>query len=401
MLDPKVSSQFDRLEALKEINHLLDTADNEHRSFISALELVTKLTQASRGHLLLVKDQGAVTEVVASQQPDGETNGDGLSTAGRLILDQVLQTGESRRIEATATGEPRTHLVVPLLVRDKILGAVYLESIKDNAFLSTDLFFAELAAKLIAMTIEQRSLKADIQEAKLAKYRYVSSVTHELRVPLTSIAGYTDMLVTGMVGELSERQEFFLQTVKRNVVRMGKLIASLSDINRIESGRMKIQLSDFDIAILLEEIAAKLEETFAERDQQLSFEVALELPPVHADRALISQVLASIINNASLYSPEGSAVEVTVIESGAFAQAKVTDKGIGISEADQSQLFTPFFRSEDEKVRQHVGWGLDLAVAQKFVRALGGDISCHSELGVGSIFTITLPLTLGEPNSVE
>jgi len=122
---------------------------------------------------------------------------------------------------------------------------------------------------------------------------------------------------------------------------------------------------------------------------------------VHADRALISQVFTSLINNASRYSAEGSAIEVKVSENGTIAQAKVIDNGIGISEVDQRQLFTPFFRSDDEKVREHVCWGLDLTVAQKFVMALGGDISCQSELGVGSIFTFTLPLTFGEPNSAE
>jgi signal transduction histidine kinase len=290
---------------------------------------------------------------------------------------------------------------VRLQTQGQIFGALLLESDKDIAFPPKDVSFTELAAKLIAMTIDHRSLKADIQDAKQEKYGYVSLVTHELRVPLTSISGYTDMLVTGMVGELSERQEFFLQTVKRNVGRMTKLIASLSDINRIESGRMNIQLSDFDIAILLEEIAAEFQETLAERDQKLNLEVALELLPVHADKALTTQVLTNLIKNASNYSPEGSTIEVMVGENGACAQARVIDKGIGISETDQSQLFTPFFRSDDENVRQYVGWGLDLAVAQKFVQVQGGDISCQSELGVGSIFTFTLPLTSGEPNSAE
>jgi len=207
-------------------------------------------------------------------------------------------------------------------------------------------------------------------------------------------------LVTGMVGELSERQEFFLQTVKRNVGRMGKLITSLSEINRIESGRMKIELNDFDIAILLEEIAAEFQETLSERDQQLSVQVALELLPVHADRALIGQVLTNLINNASQYSSEGSVMEVKVNESGAFAQVEVIDNGIGISKADQSQLFTPFFRSEDENVRQHVGWGLDLAVAQKFIQAQGGEISCQSELGAGSNFVFTLPLSAIAQNTM-
>jgi len=411
MPDPKDSSQLDRLEVLETINRLLDAVENEHSTFVSVLELVTKVTHASRGVLLLVQDEEAVTEVAVCQQFDDDTKGESISAAGRELLDQVLQMGESRITEGMTTSrsaedkQPANNqqgmlLAVPLRTRGQILGAVYLESYEDRAFLPQDVSFTELAATLIAMAIDHSSLKAAIQDAKQEKYRYVSLVTHELRVPLTSISGYTDMLVTGMVGELSERQEFFLQTIKRNVGRMGKLITSLSEINRIESGRMKIELNDFDIAILLEEIAAEFQETLSERDQQLSVQVALELLPVHADRALIGQVLTNLINNASQYSSEGSVMEVKVNESGAFAQVEVIDNGIGISKADQSQLFTPFFRSEDENVRQHVGWGLDLAVAQKFIQAQGGEISCQSELGAGSNFVFTLPLSAIAQNTM-
>jgi signal transduction histidine kinase len=151
---------------------------------------------------------------------------------------------------------------------------------------------------------------------------------------------------------------------------------------------------------LLDEVIAQLQEKIDARHQDLRVTVAPELPPVHADRNLIGRVFNNLISNSSNFSLEGGSINISVQLDDSQALAKVSDDGIGISEEDQRQLFTPFFRSEDEVVRQVTGWGLGLAVAQKIVEAQGGELSFQSQLGHGSTFFFTLPLAVGEPFDV-
>ncbi len=121
-------------------------------------------------------------------------------------------------------------------------------------------------------------------------------------------------------------------------------------------------------------------------------DVAPDLPEIYADSKSICRVLSYLITNAFQYSPEGGTISVRIDRNGDFAQARIADKGIGISEKDQEKLFTLFFRSDDGGVRQHQGWGLGLAVARKIVEAQGGELTVESELHEGSVFSFTVPL---------
>jgi signal transduction histidine kinase len=195
-----------------------------------------------------------------------------------------------------------------------------------------------------------------------------------------------------MVGPLNVQQNEFLQIVKRNLDRMSVLIRDLSDINRIESGRMQFDFDQFSLEEALDDVVDSLRESIDARHQELTLDVAEGLPDVYADRNRISQVLTNLISNANKYTPDGGKITIRVNQTGRYATIDVKDTGIGISEEDQSKLFTQFFRSESEAVREQTGWGLGLSIVKKMVEAQGGEISCISEIGKGSIFTFTIPL---------
>jgi signal transduction histidine kinase len=173
---------------------------------------------------------------------------------------------------------------------------------------------------------------------------------------------------------------------------MSVLIRDLSDINRIESGRMKFELGSFGLDEALEDVISSLRETIDGRQQMLMVEIEPDFPQVYADRTRISQVLTNLISNANKYTPNGGEITVRASANGQFAQLEVVDTGIGISEEDQAKLFTQFFRSDDSAVREQTGWGLGLSIVKKMVEAQGGEISCYSILGQGSTFTFTIPL---------
>ncbi|MFO7541142.1 MAG: HAMP domain-containing sensor histidine kinase, partial [Chloroflexota bacterium] len=228
--------------------------------------------------------------------------------------------------------------------------------------------------------------------ANQAKSDFVSLVTHELRLPMTSIKGYTDLITSGMAGELNEQQHQFFAVVRRNLDRMSRLISDLADINRVESGRMKFENKLFDLQPVVEDVVTNLREAINGRQQIITLTMSEALPQVYADPARIAQVLTNLVSNAHKYTPDAGQIQVQVEAGSDWVQVDIIDNGLGISEADQAKLFTQFFRSEEQQVREQQGWGLGLSIVKKIVEAQGGTISFSSELGAGSTFSFTIPL---------
>ena len=143
------------------------------------------------------------------------------------------------------------------------------------------------------------------------------------------------------------------------------------------------------VSIVVEDVRPMI----AGREQTVQFDINNEPVNVRADRSTLSRILNSLVCNASQYSPKGSVIKIRIVKSGPHAEVAVIDNGIGISESDQTNLFTPFFRSEDPVVRERDGWGLNLALAKLLLEPQGGRIECKSRLGQGSTFLMSLPLT--------
>ncbi|MBN2045989.1 MAG: HAMP domain-containing histidine kinase [Anaerolineales bacterium] len=228
-------------------------------------------------------------------------------------------------------------------------------------------------------------------EAKHEKAAFVSTVAHELRTPMTSIMGYTDLLKGGMMGELNESQLGFLTVIRENVGRMSKLVADLSDIYKIESGRLKLEALPMPLASAVNAGLDLTADQIEARRQKVSVSLPNDLPMVFADPKRAAQMVNYLLENAVRYSPEGSPIEIRAESVGGTVRLLVTDHGIGIALADQPHIFTQFFRSEVEEVRAHKGWGLSLATTRALTELGGGSAGYESTPGAGSTFWVTFP----------
>ncbi len=235
-------------------------------------------------------------------------------------------------------------------------------------------------------------LNRQIEEAKGSKNKFVSVVTHELRLPLTSILGYTDLLRGGMIGPLTDQQKNFLNVIRSNVERMTALIADLSDISHLDTGRMKLSSKPTAIQASVDETLAPWMPRFAEKGVALEVELASDLPDIPTDSSRLRQVLGYLLSNALKYTPSGGKVTLRGLQEGQWLRMEVIDTGIGISPEDQAHLFQQFFRSEDEAVREYPGWGLALHLSRRLIEAMGGQMGFVSALKAGSTFWFTLPL---------
>lgn len=234
-------------------------------------------------------------------------------------------------------------------------------------------------------------MAALVNEVKLEKAAFVSTVAHELRIPMTAIMGYADLLKQGMMGELNENQLNFLGVIRENVGRMSKLIADLSDIYKVESGRLVIETLAMPLKTAVIEGVEETSNLLESRKQSIETDLPAELPLMMADPKRAAQMVHYLVENAALYSPEGSPIKLRAEASDGLVRLEVVDTGIGIQPEDQPYIFTQFFRSEVEEVREHKGWGLSLCMVRSLAELMGGGAGFQSELGQGSIFWITFP----------
>jgi signal transduction histidine kinase len=287
--------------------------------------------------------------------------------------------------------EQPANLVAPILHGGKPLGVILLQ--RPQFFTENDARFLLRLASRSAAAIENARLYEAVQLANQAKSKFVSVVTHELRIPMTSIKGYSDLLRQGAVGPVNDMQLNFLDVIRNNVERMSALVSDLSDISRVETGRLKLENALIPVQKYFDDTLSSLRPRLQEKNQILETEIPADLPLVNADPNRLVQVLTNLISNAWKYTPSGGRIRVVALPQNDFVRIEVSDTGIGISQEDQAKLFSQFFRSDDPNVRSEQGWGLGLSVARRIVELMGGNMGCQSHLGEGSTFWFTLPTT--------
>ncbi len=220
---------------------------------------------------------------------------------------------------------------------------------------------------------------------------FVSIAVHEMRIPLTSIRGYSDMIAKQILGELNEQQMQFMETIRSNVMRMDRLIADVNDVAKLRAQRLHLDVK-MDMAknvLLMAEKETK--ELAAARNITLTFEVPEGLPLLNVDGARVGQAIRNLVENAVNYSPEGSTVAVVASNDGGRLRISVTDQGIGMTEEDQAHLGEPFWRSDHEVIRSVKGHGLGYAVAKGLIELMGGEMFVETVFEQGSTFGFTLP----------
>ena len=381
--DKALAERVAELETLSKVDHELSS----HLDMDAVTALTEKWalaeTGASRCLLIHQQEDGSLALMNKPSQPaDG-----GLDEALSQAVRQALTAGSAVGLDPT-DGIP-ARLVVPVQCAGQPACALVVE--RHEPFGDAARQFLPRLSSRAAAAMENARLYEAVQEANKAKSKFVSVVTHELRIPMTSIKGYTDLLRQGAVGPINDMQKNFLGVIRNNVERMSALVSDLSDISHLETGRLKLNSTFLNLADQIQEIAATLTPRFQDKQQTLEIEATGDLPKVFADPNRLAQVLTNLISNANKYTPNAGKVWVGARTEGDMVRVEVKDTGIGISEEDQAGLFGQFFRSESPEVREQQGWGLGLNVAKRLVALMGGEIGAISAVGQGSTFWFTLP----------
>jgi signal transduction histidine kinase len=251
--------------------------------------------------------------------------------------------------------------------------------------------YTSLEDRVEQRTLELAEARDEAVQANKSKTEFVSVVSHELKLPMTSIKGYSDLMLSGATGQLNENQTNFLTTIRNNVNRMATLVSDLADISRIESGNIRLEPRSVKVSEVVDEVLSLTKTQVDAKKQSLILNAASDLPNAWCDRNRLSQVLTNLISNANKYTPEGGTINVQVSHLNGMIQVDIQDNGLGMSEEDQNKLFSKFFRSSDEKVRDAPGTGLGLSITRNLIELQGGRIWFESEYRKGTTFHFTLP----------
>ena len=282
------------------------------------------------------------------------------------ILDSVLVNGENLKSEIILSTEPPTifqSFWVPLRDSEgKGGGAVIL--------LHDITYFVELDR-----------MKSD----------FISIVSHELKTPLTSIAGFVRLLTAERVGPITDKQRHYLDIVQKQSESLTMLINDLLDLSRIEEGIIEVRHEPVFMAKVIRGVAQQLDNMAQDREISLRVEIPDDLPPVNGDSDRLSQVFMNLIHNAIKFTPPGGKVRVKAGSLGSECLVRVSDTGIGISAKDLPKIFNKFYQVDSSSTRQQSGTGLGLSISKQLVAAHSGDMWVNSTVGKGTTFSLTLP----------
>jgi predicted ATPase/signal transduction histidine kinase/tRNA A-37 threonylcarbamoyl transferase component Bud32 len=376
------------------------------------MHIVIEYAGAQRGYLILSHDNGLWVEAEVAVQQDSAVNlaqatkiaADSdfvpLSiinyvkhSADKVILHNASHNNRFSNDPYIVRNQPKSVLCLPVARHAQLTGMFYLENnLLAGAFSANRLMVLELLAAQIAISIDNSRLYKASQDAIRARDEFLSIASHELKTPLTPLKLQLQSLIKslqkGSLATLShERLNRILVSSDMQVRRLTQLIEDLLDVSRINSGKLTLRLEKFDLADLVTEIC----ERFAEQLATAQCEVTLHLEPAEGfwDRLRLEQVVSNLLANSMKYAA-GKPVHLSVVLQDRGVHLCVADKGIGIAEAYQEKIFNRFERATLSK--NIGGLGLGLYISRQIVLAHGGDITVTSQVGIGALFDVYIPL---------
>jgi signal transduction histidine kinase len=248
---------------------------------------------------------------------------------------------------------------------------------------------------------EVQILAQKATEANEFKTRFIARVSHELRTPLGALLGMSEMLQENVYGPLTPAQRDITQRIINNTHVLEQVFTELLDQSKLESGQLRLRLGEFSPKVLAQTVHSNNLPLALQKGLSMQVEIDPDLPDVLiGDKARIEQILSNLVINAIKYTQFGSIAIHVRREGTAQWILQVKDSGIGISEANQAFIFEPFRQVDETVGRKFGGVGLGLSIVQQLVTAMDGKVSVESKIGVGSTFTVVLPLQMDRISTI-
>ena len=248
-----------------------------------------------------------------------------------------------------------------------------------------------LERKIVDLYEEEKRHREELQEEARARGLFINVLAHELRTPLTPILASAEALHHSLEAQPESILRHLSANIYHSSLTLARRLEELLDLARYSRGAFKLNPEPVDLSDFIKEVIARFKPTLDLRRQQMITELAENLPVTEADPSRLEQVIINLLSNAGKFSPAGGTIRLSACLDGSDIRIDVKDEGIGISPAEQTRLFQPYHRVEQDR-QQFPGLGLGLTIARHIIEAHGGKIWVTSETGKGSTFTFTIPV---------
>lgn len=389
-----------RLQRLLEISTRLSSTLRLSELLNLVMDVSTELTNTEAASILLVDRLSGQLHFVASTSGsvpedtvvplDGSIAGWVVRHGRSLIIDDVKEDDRHyANLDEDLSFKTRSMLAVPLVSRQGVIGALeVLNKHQNQPYTSQDVALMEALASQAAVAIINAHL---FNQSDL-----LAEVMHEIKTPLMAISSAAELLSRPEVP--AERHGQLIQMIKRESGRLSKMTRDFLDFARLESGRVRLEMSSVDVAQVIDEVVHISQSQAAERSITIVVACDADLPAEGSDQALVAdrdrlkQVLLNLVSNATKYNRDNGRITITARVVNGEVHVAVADTGPGIAAQDLEHLFERFYRIPGSERRE--GSGLGLSVAQKIVEEHHGRIEVASTLGEGTTFTLCLPVKI-------
>ena len=332
---------------------------------------------------------------------------------GSILVSELTEYIKIKRIMTSH----KLAIVLPLVRGGDVIGYLCLGDHLSSRYSSTDIRVLETISDELVIAIQNalsiedvRDINATLQQRvdnatkelrannellkhlDEAKDEFVSIASHQLRTPLTSVKGYISMLIEGDAGKITKNQKVLLEEAFNSSERMVRLINDFLNVSRLQTGKFMIDLKSVNLAKVVEQELDSLKTNADSRNMKFSYKMPKNIPVVNLDEGKIRQVIMNFADNALYYSHEKANIKVELKVEKDDIVFTIKDTGIGVPRAEQSKLFTKFYRASNARRQRPDGTGVGLFMAKKVIDAHGGHVVFESIEGKGSVFGFRLPL---------
>ncbi|HZK48095.1 MAG TPA: ATP-binding protein [Thermoleophilia bacterium] len=395
-----------RLTILDEVGRILGRIQDLDILLPRALGRVAGFLGVEAGMIVLFGKDRSDIQIAARQSLSEATARDLLAGDLPVSLDAnrgaVLGSADGRSARALRTLQPLGYadfLAAPLRLGPEYVGNLYLFTTAPNPFRRGDVALMDslcsqlaIAVKNVAFTRELKDANDELVNLDQLKSDFLATMSHELRTPLTSIIGYSDMLLSGMTGEVTDKQRDFLRSILNSGEALLDLINDILDLTKIEAGKLELSLEPVNLRTALASVLSVVKPRAKEKNLQISTFLPNDLPPLWADSGKLNQVLLNLLTNAIEYTPETGRIGIEARPTpDGLVEIRVNDTGVGIEPADLARIFERFTQVDNTSTRSQGGTGLGLAITRDLIELHQGTITVKSQPGRGSQFIFTIP----------